>query len=1452
MQRIGPYQVVRELGRGGMGAVYLCRDSGGALLAVKLIHSDFAWDEDLLERFRREGDALDRVRHPGVVGLRNRGRFARGWYLAMDYVRGESLAALLRRDGPLEDARVCAIGLEICDALSAAHTAGILHRDLKPENVLIDETGSVRLVDFGLALPTDRSQSLTQTGEVLGSPGYLAPEQCGAGESSSATDVYGLGALLYACCTGGPPFRGATLIQTLDQVLHQAPPNLEGRSHALAGVIRKCLQKTPSDRFETPAAVATALSAKPSSGASGVQLVLALGCVAILCAIAWHFGSSGAGPATPTPPKSSPFDTPTATPVLEPQVSVEGALEVGLKGRWQDAHDLLERSSAEEAPWAAVDLLRAEAVRVGESADWRRRQTALRARLEAPDLVACVDHAGLWSFPLTEADAEGLALEPGPQPGEDSPGQRRAVLLAELRYLAAQSRQLRSSGEKNAREILRARQRAWKSWKGKPYRKQLRGIETALGRLSKGRPLPWDRAWNQDRPPEDDPELSAALTRLEVFAAQLGSAPLTERARFLRARHLLLRGAPLRTVEPWLRGLRHPSSTRFAVEFLSELDRGTRLLPPQPSVLGAREELLAGRTESALQILAALPQNQRRGARFGLLKRELGLRDPSRKPALVWNPDLATLSATDVVSFARCLTLEGEELTPLILAIREAKNWSLLARIERSISNLTLPERQRSRALEALRRALAASSEAVIEDLLHDRAWREGLELLPRLKLSPTLQARLTYRVLASAYEFEVEPASEDWAMEHGRSRALVAARMSDSNPVHRALLAALDTLGPTLPARAHRDVLQACARVLETLPSTPQPFAELHAARVFGSYLLVSLHRLSQGEAKRFSSRARSWEEAQPDDPWRLACFVRWTRASLSQDEIGSLSPRLQARVALLSQKKGERSNSPRSMGLRWRAERTERGGGRTAAERLARLQRGEVWRGGLGLQPPEVVCRRAEALEALGRSQEGREILTAWVEAPLRVRGNPKAYLAHLKLAKLDPTRAEAHRRRAQGAAWTAVAWNDCARAARTESDEQLLCLANALSYPLRSATSSVPKGLLRSQAAPLAKRDDAARWLRQVLDRTETEGANEHALQVARVFSELRPRDPEINLLLARAILSAHAHRAVRTPHEALPLPLGSRAQALFDAHLRALDMLRTRTSDRMARTATGTPARGQTAKELAHAIESAPKELADAWRSWLVLFALRERLSEGKERRIYAQWVARRASEPLGLPLLRATNLVEWGHAPEALGVLKGRRGDLPPELEAQARRLESLLLFWLTGAKDSLADTTFPAGANLSLEESLRFWTERARIAALVGSLPDLRVSRMRIETSVDYATSKSQREAAFVLSLAQLLLPGELATRGLPEEVPLQSRRILELTGALVEGNRDAADTLSALIEEESISFEEGLLIVALLRRFSPKLAKPTLRRGMEAFENEPRGRIYAERLQRE
>jgi hypothetical protein len=316
---LGDYRLLKRLGAGAMGTVYLGEHrEGGARRALKLLPTGSS--ADLRERFRREGEAQARVdAHPNVVRVHALGEERGTLYLVQDLVEGGSLGERLR-EGPLPPAEAANLVRQLAEGMAHVHAQGVLHRDLKPDNVLLDPDGIPKLVDFGLAHLAGQG-TLTKTGSLLGTPSYMAPEQALGQGADQRSDVYGLGAVLYHCLTGRPPFAAGSVIATLDQVVNKppvAPSSLAPLAPGLEAVCLKALAKRPEDRYPSAAALAAALAA-PTSLVPGaprslrVVVGVALGATVLVGGVGWWAVATSSPPppgqpggaeavATPAPP----------------------------------------------------------------------------------------------------------------------------------------------------------------------------------------------------------------------------------------------------------------------------------------------------------------------------------------------------------------------------------------------------------------------------------------------------------------------------------------------------------------------------------------------------------------------------------------------------------------------------------------------------------------------------------------------------------------------------------------------------------------------------------------------------------------------------------------------------------------------------------------------------------------------------------------------------------------------------------------------------------------------------------------------------------------------------------------------------------------------------------------------------------------------------------------------
>ena len=261
LPRIAGFEILGELGRGGMGVVYLARQRRPyRLVALKMI-LDGQGNRAALARFHGEEDAIARLQHPHIVQIYAVGEQEGVAYFAMEFCAGGTLARRLSA-GPLTPRAAAGLVEALARALHAAHRAGIVHRDLKPANVLLTADGTPKITDFGLSKRLDEDSGQTHTGVVMGTPSYMAPEQASgeASRVSPAADVHALGALLYECLAGRPPFRGASMLDTLEQVRVQepvSPRRLQPKTpRDLETICLKCLQKELDKRYESAKALA--------------------------------------------------------------------------------------------------------------------------------------------------------------------------------------------------------------------------------------------------------------------------------------------------------------------------------------------------------------------------------------------------------------------------------------------------------------------------------------------------------------------------------------------------------------------------------------------------------------------------------------------------------------------------------------------------------------------------------------------------------------------------------------------------------------------------------------------------------------------------------------------------------------------------------------------------------------------------------------------------------------------------------------------------------------------------------------------------------------------------------------------------------------------------------------------------------------------------------------------
>jgi len=265
--QLGAYELLEELGRGGMGVVYRAMDKKlGREAAVKMILRGKLASQADVERFRGEAQAAARLDHAGIVPVYDVAESDGQLFFSMRYIAGQTLSQRLAQ-GPLPPREAALLLMKVARAVHYAHRRGILHRDLKPSNILIDEKGEPHITDFGLAKEVKDGRSVTKTGAVLGTPAYMAPEQAagGRGRVGPAADIYSLGSILYHMLTGRPPFQAPTPVDVVLLVLEQEPSSPRRvnpkADRDLSLIALRCLQKPPDLRYDSAAALADDLEA---------------------------------------------------------------------------------------------------------------------------------------------------------------------------------------------------------------------------------------------------------------------------------------------------------------------------------------------------------------------------------------------------------------------------------------------------------------------------------------------------------------------------------------------------------------------------------------------------------------------------------------------------------------------------------------------------------------------------------------------------------------------------------------------------------------------------------------------------------------------------------------------------------------------------------------------------------------------------------------------------------------------------------------------------------------------------------------------------------------------------------------------------------------------------------------------------------------------------------------
>jgi len=252
------YEVEELVGTGGMSSVFRAHDRLlDRKVALKVLHQQYSEDEEYVERFRREARAVAALSHPNIVTVIDRGEHEGRQFIVFEYIDGENLKALIQRRGPAPVTTALELAMQIARGLSFAHQQGLVHRDVKPQNVLLNGDGQAKVTDFGIARSLDVQQGMTQTGTVLGTSDYIAPEQAQGQRVDEHTDVYSLGVVLYEMLTNEVPFPGENFVAVAMRHINEEPPSIRDKrpdvSPRFEAAVQRAMAKRPEDRFQTMA-----------------------------------------------------------------------------------------------------------------------------------------------------------------------------------------------------------------------------------------------------------------------------------------------------------------------------------------------------------------------------------------------------------------------------------------------------------------------------------------------------------------------------------------------------------------------------------------------------------------------------------------------------------------------------------------------------------------------------------------------------------------------------------------------------------------------------------------------------------------------------------------------------------------------------------------------------------------------------------------------------------------------------------------------------------------------------------------------------------------------------------------------------------------------------------------------------------------------------------------------
>jgi serine/threonine protein kinase len=432
--QFGPYVIAGAVGAGGMGEVYRARDARlDRDVAIKVIPASVARDPDRVARFEREAKAVAALSHPNILTIHDTGTVGETLYVVMELLAGETLGDRLKQ-GPLPVRKACEVGGLVARGLAAAHDKGLVHRDLKPDNIFLTDDGQVKILDFGLARSTIPPGStsatraaLTDAGTVLGTVGYMAPEQVRGQVADARADLFALGVVLHEMLSGQRAFARGTAAETMTAILNEDAPDLSLGTRpvptALERIVRHCLEKNPAERFQTARDVAFALDSLAGSASSGTAVspdpstsrrswertAWAVATLSLAALAAWlGFNRSL--------PESGPSEAYRATLLLADGVPLSTSLQPGLRFALSPDGQRLafigESGEGSRALWIQT-LADKSAVKVEQTEDARgpfwspdsrtvaffqdRRLMKVDAAGSRPGVVASVHGSGTWS-----------------------------------------------------------------------------------------------------------------------------------------------------------------------------------------------------------------------------------------------------------------------------------------------------------------------------------------------------------------------------------------------------------------------------------------------------------------------------------------------------------------------------------------------------------------------------------------------------------------------------------------------------------------------------------------------------------------------------------------------------------------------------------------------------------------------------------------------------------------------------------------------------------------------------------------------------------------------------------------------------------------------------------------------------------------------------------------------